>query len=149
MNESQPCEGRRKGVPGRGKSPGKGARAEGTGPLEEVNVYPGARAVLTLLLPVIQILRQELAGSSKWPGRLILNGRKARSGLITGPLGPHLSQDWCLGLGTGDGCSLWTPGAGSRGDAHLMLKGAISRTTYCRSLGSLSLGIFDGSKSGG
>lgn len=32
---------------------------------------------------------------------------------------------------------------------YLMLKGAISRTTYCLSLGSLSLGILAGSKSGG
>lgn len=40
-------------------------------------------------------------------------------------------------------------GQGCRVLTYLMLKGAISRTTYCLSLGSLSLGIFAGSKSGG
>lgn len=134
---------------------------ERTGLLEEVNVHTGPCLVCSLLLPVTETSTQVPAGSSETSGRLVLNGRRVRSGTVTRSLGPRLSQDRrpglstgdrtlsVGGLSTGDGTLSVRPVQGPRGVAHLMLKGAISRTTYCRSLGSLSLGIFDGSKSGG
>ena len=131
---------------------------ERTGLLEEVNVRTGPCLVCTLLLPVTEISTQVPARTSETSGILVLNGRRVRSGTVTRSLGPRLSQDRRPGLSTGDGtlsvgAGHWVcppqPVQGPRGVTHLMLKGAISRTTYCRSLGSLSLGIFEGSKSGG
>lgn len=119
------------------------------------------KSLCTHLLLMIKSSRQAPNGSSKRSGSLILSGEESEG--WRGHLFTCLRSVFDLRLVTWSQRQRWatlrgpwtpglsvTTGAGRpcRG-AHLMLKGAINRTTYCRSLGSLSFGIFDGSKSGG